>query len=243
MTATAGVLVASPLMDALAAAENAIRATAPAPDTGELRAAEARLRALLADVLAKLGGGLVPEGGTRKAGDDGDACVATTNTPECQKPRHGSFGNSPDALDEWYTDPWASANNTSCSRPRSRGGSGESPPSKRMQKNLVEMFSLEQFDDTQTEVATEAGGNLPHLDSLADMDDQKQDPHWQYGKCVAAKLVSLSPPGSSAFEQLLGVLMTIFDLPEQQRRGVLAARHNVNRCWSFGGTKLRALAE
>mmetsp|Transcript_8917 Transcript_8917/g.25188 ORF Transcript_8917/g.25188 Transcript_8917/m.25188 type:complete len:238 (-) Transcript_8917:173-886(-) len=237
MTAEAGVLVASPLLDALAAAERAIRATMPAPCDNELHAAEVRLRALLSDVLARLGGGLKHDGRGAKAVD------STPEKPVCRK---GPMSNSPDALDEWYTDPWASTNNsTCCSRGQVTVASGESPPSETFPQNLVEIFSLEQLDDTQTEVASQAGA-LPNLESLRDMeDDRGRDAHWQYGRCVTAKLVALSPPGSSTFEQLLLVLMTIFGLPEQQRRLVLAARPKVTvgRCCSFGGRSYRALPE
>ncbi|CAE8684156.1 unnamed protein product [Polarella glacialis] len=122
---------------------------------------------------------------------------------------------------------------------RLRAGAGESNPEPGPQAGLslcilkVETFCLEQLDDTRTEVAENTGHpgrseQVARLEDFADtrhdLDDRHSDPQWQYGRCVALKLVVHSPKGCSAYEQLLVVLLTVFQLSEQERRKAFALR-------------------
>eukprot|EP00928_Gymnodinium_smaydae_P083882 TRINITY_DN67124_c0_g1_i1.p1 TRINITY_DN67124_c0_g1~~TRINITY_DN67124_c0_g1_i1.p1 ORF type:complete len:191 (-),score=33.03 TRINITY_DN67124_c0_g1_i1:39-611(-) len=116
---------------------------------------------------------------------------------------------SPDALDEWYQDPWAAPQRSRASTAdsgtdyeRSASRARRSPKQRR---SLAEEFSLEQPDASLSA-------------------EVRDDPHWQYGRCVCSKLVSFSPRGCSAFEQLLLVLMTVFQLTQEQREEAQRSR-------------------
>mmetsp|Transcript_51955 Transcript_51955/g.166351 ORF Transcript_51955/g.166351 Transcript_51955/m.166351 type:complete len:231 (+) Transcript_51955:89-781(+) len=209
------------LTDTLESVERAVGALSPG--SKELRAAADWLRAILADALLRLGE-------TPRAPPGAEAL----QEPGAVLP---VVGNSPDALDEWYIDAWASAGGDAGPH-RARQHSGSSPCSQRWPRDMVPTFSLEQADDTQTEVEGALDGETGRVGALEEIeDDHKSDPHWQYGRCVAAKLVAYSPPGCSAFEQLLVVLMTVFELPEQQRVRLLAARRKAHSWWSIRGPR------
>lgn len=211
---------APPLLEALAACHRALAAATLVP-AGEqdLQKAEAWLSALLADVRAQL------------AGTGGSATALAA--PVCQ----ADVEESPDALDEWYTDPWANAgreepkpaHRASASRahavaqPASQRGAG-TPKS----FASVQVFCLGDGEDAATEVE----GSVARLDELAEFAgqiDEDADPHWQYGRCVATKLVEMSPLGSTAFEQLLLVLLALFDLTPEQQRLALRSRRKALR--------------
>mmetsp|Transcript_18836 Transcript_18836/g.42158 ORF Transcript_18836/g.42158 Transcript_18836/m.42158 type:complete len:236 (-) Transcript_18836:83-790(-) len=130
-----------------------------------------------------------------------------------------------DALEEWYTDPWAkSASSTkrrsdSDSPPR-RGTSDRTPSDKFAIKQLVETFSLAEMDDGDLEaedacVAASMG---------EEGEDISMDERWQYGRGAALKLVSLSPQGCSTFEALLVVLMKIFSITQKKQDEAQALR-------------------
>uniref|UniRef100_A0A7S1B076 Uncharacterized protein n=1 Tax=Noctiluca scintillans TaxID=2966 RepID=A0A7S1B076_NOCSC len=123
--------------------------------------------------------------------------------------------NAPGTLEEWYADP---CDIRERERPRSA-----SHFRKDRGPESVEMFSIEQLDDCHTEFDADQSREHVH--------DSGSDPHWQYGKCVAGKLVSISPFGSSAYEQLLVVLMTLFDLTEAQQQVALGERRMSKRWW------------
>lgn len=250
-------LVSAPLVDTLTAAEEAVRG---ARAVGELRVVEVWLRELLSEVLTRLG-----EGGGAGCGSggvhgctpsprDGAGAAGAAGSPSLGLPREGSGG--PDALEEWYTDPWAYAvagastnaggsgeglgGGRGCSSSRKRiassGSSDATPSHKRSPKNLVEMFSLEQLDDdcrTEAEEATALCDTFAEecdfaAGGVADLADH---PHWQYGRCVAAKLVACSPRGCGIFEQLLVVLMTVFDLPKMHQKRLLESRRHADHGW------------
>mmetsp|Transcript_8783 Transcript_8783/g.15812 ORF Transcript_8783/g.15812 Transcript_8783/m.15812 type:complete len:242 (-) Transcript_8783:236-961(-) len=136
-----------------------------------------------------------------------------------------------DALEEWYTDPWAkSASSTrrrgnSDSPPR-RGTSDRTPSDNFAIKELVETFSLAEFDDgdLEAEDATGAGSSCQGGEAKEEGADISMDERWQYGRCAALKLVSLSPPGCSTFEALLVVLMKIFNISQKKQDEAQALR-------------------
>lgn len=218
-----------PITDILAATENAIRS---ACHEDELKALEAWLQSLLADVVARLAGDVSGELRPRLPSNGSIGCG--------NSPQH--HDNSPDALEEWYTDPWAS---------RKSNGS----PALRAAQNLVEVFSLEQLDiDFPSEAperslsrettplcnspkaeengASKNGKKAPFGGTLAK--EVEKDPRWQYGRCAMAKLVTYSPAGDESFERLLRVMMTVFDIPEVQQEKAFSARsQKLKSWWSF----------
>ncbi|CAE8612034.1 unnamed protein product [Polarella glacialis] len=207
----------TPFMEALAVAEQTLLLAlqdAQRLSAKDLREAEVRLHALVAHVVSKREE--AEKGKDKEAGELIHRAIPS---------------DSPDALDEWYEDPWAStgdASSPSRSKAEGRGSPTRSPGPKR-----VETFCLEQLDDTRTEVAENTGHpgrseQVARLEDFADtrhdLDDRHSDPQWQYGRCVALKLVVHSPKGCSAYEQLLVVLLTVFQLSEQERRKAFALR-------------------
>lgn len=219
----------------------------------DLRTAEALLLAMLAEVRAQLHGAAASHLQDRPllAGSPALDCPPAPVLASAQAgPSEGQqengcsatsqvCSNSPDALDEWYTDPWAvpgGAAAGSASEPgaRQRGAAPSSCSTRspgqlqrpRHLKNLVEVFEL-QNDDTATEIEG-AGQTVAPLEELAELAghvaNDDASPQWQYGRCVATKLVELSPPGCSAFEQMLAVLLAVFELPPEQQRRVFLSR-------------------
>merc|ERR1712107_532173 len=79
----------------------------------------------------------------------------------------------------------------------------------------TEVFAI---DGDITPALPTDGDLSPRSGTVEDRSEAKEDPQWQYGRCVCVKLVSMSPLGCSAFEQLLIVLMTLFDLSQEERR-------------------------
>eukprot|EP00439_Symbiodinium_sp_Y106_P070221 s4860_g12.t1 len=126
-----------------------------------------------------------------------------------------------DALDDWYSDPWASPGIARKSSSSSRQGDRRGPrkTSGGLRGPEVETFCLEQLDDAPTEVADAAP-----LEDVSDPGGGPSEPQWQYGRCVALKLVAHSPHGNSAFEQLLPVLLTVFQVSDDERKSSFLAR-------------------
>lgn len=216
--------LSSPLMDALLAAERAVFGIPCGAD--ELNIAEEFLHKLLAEVLMRLGKPmLVPQ-----------VSAAAPTPPRRSRELQQNSDNSPDALDEWYT------GGGSVSR-KTKSGSFGSPDLQNVSRNMAQTFSLEQGDDVPTEIADAFKGDLGDIDgcagSLEDIPgsdmvgwDRTRDPHWQYGKFVVAKLVTMSPPGCTAFEQLLNVMMKVFELTERQKQKAQEARPKSRRWWA-----------
>ncbi|CAE7402507.1 icmt-1 [Symbiodinium necroappetens] len=125
------------------------------------------------------------------------------------------------ALDDWYSDPWASPGIARKSSSSSRQGDRRGPrkTSGGLRGPEVETFCLEQLDDAPTEVADAAP-----LEDVSDPGGGPSEPQWQYGRCVALKLVAHSPHGNSAFEQLLPVLLTVFQVSDDERKSSFLAR-------------------
>ncbi|CAE7807575.1 icmt-1 [Symbiodinium microadriaticum] len=136
-----------------------------------------------------------------------------------------------DALDDWYSDPWASPGIARKSSSSSRQGDRRGPrkTSGGLRGPEVETFCLEQLDDAPTEVADAAP-----LEDVSDPGGGPSEPQWQYGRCVALKLVAHSPHGNSAFEQLLPVLLTVFQVSDDERKSsFLARRRQQGSSWWF----------
>lgn len=158
----------------------------------------------------------------------------------------------PDALEEWYTDPWAMGGPGSPAEPLEALGCAAGEPEKRdsyspsARRSSAELFSMEHDTDLDTEVddtGMSRSRDLGHVEDLANESDRANDPHWQYGRCVCQKIVALSPLGSSAFEQMLIVLMTVFELSEQQRDRALKARRKAASRSKGGWSKLFSVPE
>mmetsp|Transcript_42584 Transcript_42584/g.95605 ORF Transcript_42584/g.95605 Transcript_42584/m.95605 type:complete len:226 (+) Transcript_42584:99-776(+) len=182
------------LDSALGAAGIALGSAAP----WELRTAQAMITAFLEQVVTRCQD--LEAGGSKAA--------------PTEPPGH-------DALEEWYSDPWASPGvgrqASSSSRLGDRRGRKASSNSRGAE---VETFCLEQLDDAPTEVADEAP-----LEDVSDaFDSRPSESQWQYGRCVALKLVTHSPHGNSAFEQLLPVLLTVFQVSDDERKSSFLAR-------------------
>eukprot|EP00434_Breviolum_minutum_P028708 symbB.v1.2.025402.t1/scaffold2455.1/size78842/1 len=97
----------------------------------------------------------------------------------------------------------------------------------------VETFLLEQLDDAPTEVMDIGMGAQREVAPLEDVSEESfpTAPQWHYGRCVALKLVAHSPYGSSAFEQLLSVLLTVFEVSPEERKGSFNSRKTSQSWW------------
>lgn len=149
----------------------------------------------------------------------------------------GDEAPNPDALDDWYSDPWASPgfqHKVSSNSQRERRGSGKSGEE-------VETFLLEQLDDAPTEVMDLGLGAQREVAPLEDVLEESfpTASQWQYGRCVALKLVAHSPQGSSAFEQLLSVLLTVFQVTAEERKGSFRSRKSSQSWWRSGLLRCR----
>mmetsp|Transcript_98284 Transcript_98284/g.174998 ORF Transcript_98284/g.174998 Transcript_98284/m.174998 type:complete len:231 (+) Transcript_98284:63-755(+) len=220
-----------PFTESLATLQRSIDALEPHAE--DWRIVEASLRSLLAHVVSKC-----EEAEHRE--EDGRA------TPPLAEPRESKVAGSPepDALDEWYSDPWASPGQRLSPSPAKASPARSSPArSPNSHREEVATFSLDnQQDDAQTEVLESSGHPVAHgevapLEDVADPlpDARPTEPQWQYGRCVALKLVVHSPQGGSAFEQLLPVLLTVFQLSDGERKEAFKQRRKVqgNSWWPF----------
>eukprot|EP00913_Durusdinium_trenchii_P026148 g24530.t1 len=94
----------------------------------------------------------------------------------------------------------------------------------------AETYMLESLDDAPTEVMdVGAIGSMGSEDILEDTFPTAAQ--WQYGRCVALKLVAHSPYGSSAYEQLLSVLLTVFKVTPDERTGSFSSRKASQSSW------------
>ncbi|CAL1149083.1 unnamed protein product [Cladocopium goreaui] len=105
----------------------------------------------------------------------------------------------------------------------------------------VETFLLEQLDDAPTEVMDLGLGAQREVAPLEDVLEESfpTASQWQYGRCVALKLVAHSPQGSSAFEQLLSVLLTVFQVTAEERKGSFRSRKSSQSWWRSGLLRCR----
>jgi hypothetical protein len=155
-----------PFLEALAAAHRALQLGGGVPlDEKELRKAEVLLSSLIAEVRSRLEGG----------GQEETPTGATSGEPGGEETENGFLptpkmhNSSPDALDDWYTDPWAAssasaeASSPSAPVPERRdsssrirkGGSGLSPS---LLRNPLEIFL--DNEDAATEVEGNPGDAL-----------------------------------------------------------------------------------
>lgn len=209
------------LFDALAATHRALEAeTIAVLSSQDLRRAESWLTALLTDVQGRLRASGEPPG------EQAENSNGFLPTPKINS-------SSPDALDDWYTDPWAVSSATPAEASdappakRTPSGSGRrgSSISQALLRNPLEIFL--DNEDAATEIEGNAGDALGRLDEL--LEDAGSEAQWQYGRCVATKLVELSPAGTASFEQLLAVLLAVFEITAEQRRQALRRRREALR--------------
>eukprot|EP00931_Biecheleriopsis_adriatica_P092106 TRINITY_DN65930_c0_g1_i1.p1 TRINITY_DN65930_c0_g1~~TRINITY_DN65930_c0_g1_i1.p1 ORF type:complete len:258 (+),score=34.40 TRINITY_DN65930_c0_g1_i1:83-775(+) len=203
-----------PFTEALAAAEQAIRALAPCAEN--LNAVEAGLRALLTCATTM----------RENAESQSQAAPSPPYRGDETTVPGSPSGPGADALEEWYSDPWASTGGAASSKSSSSRAPGRSPPG----KTQAATFHLNDRDDAQTEVIEYSSQrDIAPIEDVSDPipDARPSESQWQYGRCVAIKLVVHSPKGSSAFEQLLPVLLTVFNLSDDERKGALTSRRKM----------------
>jgi len=212
---------------ALLAAEHSLNAEEHSAD--ELRSIEHRLVVLLQGVRQKLrtlpGGECSPEGSVTRD----KALLLPWGSPTAET----EVGTTlPDGLSEWYSDPWSGSspvNSTPsyvmrCPSGRRFDLSPISPDDAiEPRRLLAQAYTVDSGENSQL-----LAGMSASPEAAAAGDDLRVNhhppPQWQYACCVASKLVSLSPAGCDAFEQLLTVLLIIFGFPEAQRYEVMDLR-------------------
>eukprot|EP00933_Yihiella_yeosuensis_P010146 TRINITY_DN11643_c0_g1_i2.p1 TRINITY_DN11643_c0_g1~~TRINITY_DN11643_c0_g1_i2.p1 ORF type:complete len:220 (+),score=44.09 TRINITY_DN11643_c0_g1_i2:100-759(+) len=216
------------LMEPLHAAESALQLLAEdqtlARLTSELKPAEELLRNLLARVTA-LQTGQSSDGRIQHACEEN---VSSTERLERNLFPSGCAStpsNVPDALDDWYSDPWSDSG---------KQEEGNSPEKETGTENLSPQAPVVISIASDQEPSAASAASKPVQVSRHD-EQAPTEPQWQYGRCVAVKLVSHSPAGSSAYEQLLTVLLTVFQVSESERRSAFIARRKANggAWWPF----------
>jgi len=219
----------SSVTDAIAATETVVRS---ASTEEELTALEGWVRSLLADILARL---------AELPADSRSPQRSRAQTLPSSPTHKGNAGDSPDALEEWYTDPWAMRK----PRTNTTGIDGMVIDDIDASLNLAQLFSLHgRDDDVHTELGDDddesaplKSGASPKASSRAKArsgsfsKEAEKDARWQYGRCGMAKLVSLSPPGCQDFEKILRVLMSLFDITDSQQDRLHEARPPPPRNW------------
>lgn len=221
----------SSVTDAIAATEIVVRS---ASTEEELTALEGWVRSLLAEILARLAE-LPADSRSQHRASAGLRLPSAGLQSPTQSPTHkGHVGDSPDALEEWYTDPWAMR------KPRTSTTGSPVIDDIDASLNLAQLFSLHlKDDDVHTElgddddesgVDTQASARAKGCGGSFSKEAEK-DTRWQYGRCGLAKLVTLSPPGCEDFEKILRVLMSLFDITQSQQDRLHEARPAPPRNW------------